>query len=392
MTPYNGTAIIFTDELAEAFGLGRCPIVLIRQWDFILGVFMRHNNIPDKPFKTFRELVEHLQHEHDLSVMDPVWAENALRVIPYYDLINGYKDLFMVNDKFHQPMNFEYLYLFHAFDRQLQNVLFAFSNLVEDYFKNNLAYILAKNFGVFQNEYLSKRNYLTSKGYITYEKTYKQIISTYIDKTGNKKAMDKIDEPTAHYAYKHNHIPPWILLKNVSFSNAINLFTLLRPVQKEELVNMIISAHLTTDQKIQILQYTLTLIRKCRNTIAHNLKFISFDCERYSSSLNHKSIKKFIPNELLSWQDIRNDVGIHDIYAYVCFSMALIPNSIEKRILLENLSIFLNSYTKDKNPVHQDVLDKYLHFTKIPTNIITRLYQYHAEVQKKTPIPRLSSK
>ena len=67
---------------------------------------------------------------------------------------------------------------------------------MEDYFKNNLAYILAKNFGVFQNEYLSKRNYLTSKGYITYEKTYKQIISTYVDKNGNKKAIDKIDEPT----------------------------------------------------------------------------------------------------------------------------------------------------------------------------------------------------
>jgi len=28
LTLYNGTAIIFVDELAEAFGLGRCPIAL----------------------------------------------------------------------------------------------------------------------------------------------------------------------------------------------------------------------------------------------------------------------------------------------------------------------------------------------------------------------------
>lgn len=112
-----------------------------------------------------------------------------------------------------------------------------------------------------------------------------------MDKNGNKKVVDKIDEPTAHYAYRHNHIPAWILLKNVSFSNAINLFILLKPAQKEELVDMLITTHLTTDQKIQILQYTLTLVRKCRNTIAHNLKFISFDAQRYSGSLNHKSIK-----------------------------------------------------------------------------------------------------
>ena len=346
------------------------------------------SNLPNKPFKSFRELVEHLQNEHDLYVIDPNWAENALKFIPYYDLINGYKDIFMVNDKFQPPINFEYLYLFHAFDRQIQNILFAFSNLIEDYFKNNLAYVLAKDFGVWENDYLSKRNYVSSKGHITYAQTYKHFISVYTDKQGKKKPITQIDEPTAHYAYKHNHIPPWILLKNVSFSNAINLFVLLKPNQKEELANMLIHTHLSIDQKIQLLQYTLTLVRKCRNAIAHNLKFISFDCKRYSSALNHKSIKRFIPNILLSWRDIRKDVGIHDVYAYVCFSMALMPNSIEKRTLLENLCIFLDGYTKDKNYVHQSVMDNYLRSTYIPTDIIKRLYLYHEEVKNKTPYPQ----
>ena len=78
---------------------------------------MINSNMPDKPFKTFRELVEYLQREHNLYVIDPAWAENALKLVPYYDLINGYKDIFMINDKFQPPVNFEYLYLFHAFDR-----------------------------------------------------------------------------------------------------------------------------------------------------------------------------------------------------------------------------------------------------------------------------------
>lgn len=345
-------------------------------------------DLPDKPFKTFTELVKYLQDNHNLFIIDPSWAENALKFVPYYDLINGYKDIFMVNDKFQPPVNFEYLYLFHAFDRQIQNILFAFSNLIEDYFKNNLAYVLSKNFSVFENDYLSKTNYVSSKGRITYSQTYKQIIAVYTDRQGNKKPITKIDEPTAHYAHKHNHIPPWILLKNVSFSNAINLFVLLKPGQKEELANMLIHAHLPTDQKIQLLQYTLTLVRKCRNTIAHNLKFISFDCQKYSSALNHKSIKKFIPNNLLSWKDIRKDVGIRDIYAYICFSMALLPNSIEKGILLENLYTFLYEYVADKSKIHKKVVEDYSRFTRIPPDIIQRLYQYNENVKDKMSYPQ----
>lgn len=51
---------------------------------------MINSNMPDKPFKTFHELVEYLQREHNLYVIDPAWAENALKLVPYYDL-NLYK-------------------------------------------------------------------------------------------------------------------------------------------------------------------------------------------------------------------------------------------------------------------------------------------------------------
>lgn len=55
---------------------------------------------PDKPFKTYQEMVAYLQDFHHLACLDPAWDVSVLQLVPYYDLINGYKELFMSGDKF----------------------------------------------------------------------------------------------------------------------------------------------------------------------------------------------------------------------------------------------------------------------------------------------------
>lgn len=341
---------------------------------------MRKN--PDKPFKTFPELVKYLQEKHRLHIIDPLWAEKALRIIPYYDLVNGYKDVFMSNDEFRDSICFEYLYLFHAFDHQLQNILFEFSIVIENYFKNNLSFILAKDFGVFESDYLSRKNYVSAKNNLKYDALYHSIKSIFWDTKHNSlKPRHKIDEPTAHYVYTHNHIPPWILLKNVSFSNAINLYILMKPEQKIELTNIIIPNPLiNVSNKIQLLEYALTLIRKCRNSIAHNLKFISFNNKKYYNDISNKSLKAFIPPELLSWTDIHQHLGKYDIYAYIIFSMALLPDSIQKNSLLTNLLILLDRYSQSSDTVELSIFSNYCHYTHLPLNICDRLHRYNEQV------------
>ncbi|WP_414731741.1 Abi family protein [Anaerococcus sp. NML200537] len=48
------------------------------------------------------------------------------------------------------------------FDRTLQNTLFQYSVLVETSFKTTLSYVISKKFGVFEEEYLNKDNYIRS--------------------------------------------------------------------------------------------------------------------------------------------------------------------------------------------------------------------------------------
>lgn len=358
----------------------------------------------DKPFKTFDELVCYLETVHGLRITngdaERKYIASVLHMIPYYDLVNGYKDCFMEDDQFRSDVVFPDLLLFYSFDRGFQNVIFPFSIMVEDYFKNILAYIMARDFGVHQDEYLDKRNYVTSSGKIIYKELYKRIRSVYERRKRDEhgrylipaeyqfKDLEYIDEPTRHYVDKHNHIPPWILLKNVKFSSATNLFRLMKSEQKKEISQLMISADIPVDQKIQILIYALTLIRMCRNHMAHNLKFISFSAEKYSRGLSRKALSKWIPRELVSRGELERGRGISDVYAYIIFSLALIPDSFHKILLLSRLSAYLQFLldTDSRLPLWRKPYTRYIEATNLPPDFYDRLLVY-----QNVLIPRVTS-
>ena len=332
--------------------------------------------IPDKPFKSFPELVSLLENTHKLKISDPETAEKILSLIPYYDLINGYKDLFMDNnDEYISSVTFEDLYLFHIFDKGFQGTIFPFSNIIENYFKNVLAYVIAKDFGVCEKSYLHKSNYIGN-----IQKRYYSDIQSSIEKVYND---TRIDEPTAYYLAHHNHIPPWILLKNVTFSRAINLFEFLKPAQRIQVCDMLIPASIPQNQKYQLLLYVLTVIRKCRNTIAHNLKFTSFSVSQYNKHLPHRALRTFISPKLLSWEEIRKEKNIDDIYAYIMFSLSLIPDSAVKLFFLQQLIDYLTAnslrYTESSAPNLANLYIKKLNF---PPDIVSRLQNYRNSVSK----------
>ena len=54
----------------------------------------------DKPFKSFEEQIAILENKYNLYIEDKDMALSALKSLTYYDLINGYKECFITNDKF----------------------------------------------------------------------------------------------------------------------------------------------------------------------------------------------------------------------------------------------------------------------------------------------------
>lgn len=68
--------------------------------------------IYDKPFKTFNEQIDILEKKYNLVIESREMAFTALQSLTYYDLINGYKDVFLVNDKFKPGVSIGFLHMF----------------------------------------------------------------------------------------------------------------------------------------------------------------------------------------------------------------------------------------------------------------------------------------
>lgn len=331
----------------------------------------------DKPYKSFDELLEILINKHGLTPPIPPAARDILICTPYYDLVNGYKSHFMKEDRFLNGITFDRLYWFHIFDRGFQNVLFEASIIIEDYFKNVLAHILAKNFGVDTSEYLAPDHFLEfhrkgSKG-ISRNRLLKDLQAQY---------EHPRDNPSRFYKKHHNHIPPWIFLKNVSFSDSINMFTLLQRREKQEILNIMFPDSIAYQDAVPILRYILTMVRRCRNAIAHGLKFIDFNAARYGKNLNKKALRILIPHTLLTDNELFHDNLFYGIYGYIIFSLILIRYPLEKLIIAQKIvQHMIPKMPQDSEAarVWSNLSFEYLGTLHIPYDFAKRLVKYVAE-------------
>lgn len=328
--------------------------------------------IYDKPYKTIDELVELLETKHGLKIENKEIAKNILTFTPYYDLVNGYKECFMsADDKFLDSTTFDSLYMFHVFNRGFQNNLFEFSIVVENYFKNVLGKVISQNIGISQEDYLNPQNYIKGEGRITRGKILNKIQCT---------CLHTLDNPTAFYREHHNHIPPWIFLKNISFSVSINLFRLLKREAKKEVLDILLPIPFSEDQKYPLLLYILTLTRKLRNIIAHNLKFTTFDCRKYGHNLNKKAIRSLVPENLLSDNELKTEYGMYSIYGYIYFTLSIMPASFMKIRLCNGIANYLTLFSmhsmqgnSDPGQWWLDIGKDYLEHLHLPVNLGERM-------------------
>ena len=339
--------------------------------------------IYDKPFKTFDELVSVLRNKHSLYIEDDEFVKEVLQFVPYYDLVNGYKRILMDGEKFKNNVDIQYLFMFHSFDQEFQSVIFKSSVIIENYFKNILAYTIGQSYGVSTDKYLYRSNYLPRK-FIGKKKFIqrKKILSEIKDI-----ASTTIDNPTRYYRNNHNHIPPWILFKNISFSLSTNLLILLKRNEKKAVLDYMLPFDMSWDQKWPVLLYSLTMIRKCRNTIAHNLQFTSFNCAKYMNNLNKHCLRQLIPQCLLTDQEIDSNKYLDGIYGYIVLCLSIIPNDLTRLIMIQRL---LHALTFDgilddadlvslKENIHHD----YFYGLNIPTDFTQRLHAYQQFILKK---------
>jgi len=338
--------------------------------------------MPIKPklFCSFANQVRRLKTVHGLQIGDDLFAERVLQTVPYYDLINGYKEATMVKDVFKPNISFEYLYMLYFFDRSIQSLLFQQSVFLENSFKTKLAYVIAQNYGVQESKYLDPCHYLPQNNAAMYSTMDGNGVGDKILSFCNSTFLP---QPSRHYRKKHGHIPPWILFKNISFSVVINLFSLLKGQDKQAVMDMLLPPSakvLSHKEQVQFTISAMNIIRKYRNSIAHNLKFVTYH-PSFNDKLAISAASKIFSPTLVSKSMLRRGSGVNDIFAFILSLFAFIRDPYQANIFCEDLlSRIMPKDQSDNEQVKSILFADYAVITRLPQDLPNRIITYQQTI------------
>lgn len=227
---------------------------------------------PEKVFKSTTDQLKLLQ-ERGLVIDDPMFAEEALIRTSYYEIINGYKDLFInINSEeehFESGTTFSEIYYLYELDNTIRFAMLSATLSAENLLRSVIAYVLAENHGHSIKDYQQNRNFRQgkkmsrgrAKGKFERELLL-QIFSEVYYST---------HQPMTYYRETYQDMPPWILVKGLSFGNLQYLFKLMLPESKTKVIARAtgMNPELITDQTKQAFAETFDILVAFRNWAAH---------------------------------------------------------------------------------------------------------------------------
>ena len=327
----------------------------------------------EKPFLDYHDRINKLKIEYGMEISDKNSAIEILNTIPYHDLINGYKDIFMNKDRFLEKLNLRDLFLFVVHDKDFKNILLKYSLYVENIFKNKLAYILSKNYGINPNDYLNAKNFIKYKSNKTEKiKALKETLHRIkIDLKENK------EEIIEHYRDSYSYIPPWIAIKIMTFNTSINLYRILKHKDKMEIYKEYNLFYNHDENTLGSIINMMHIIRKFRNKIAHNHKTANYRIVSYKINKNNVVNLKF-KDILISEEDIQKKIGTDDIYSMILSIIVLLNNDV----LISKFIHELFSFFQSKPSIQFDYIKK----INLPLNVIERFKTFTSFIDYETSV------
>lgn len=327
---------------------------------------MCDNFIPDKPFRPIEDQIKLLKETHNLIIKNEDFARIVLFSYSYYDLINGYKDVFMVDDKYIN-MTIEYLVMFYHLDLDIKSLLIKYAGLIEIRFKTIFAYYTSEYLGVREADYLNINKYspLSNLSYKNQSKL-KKSIDEAIETSSNSNF-----NPTYFYRKNHNHVPPWILFKNLTFDNCTKLFRFSNANIKDKTIETMLSIDVDNNYKNEFFISSLVIVRKFRNAIAHNLNFVNLRLNANAYQLNYS---KLINNNNSL---VTVDVLTHPKYKTSPFAMIVAISSLLERgesiKFKSELAEIIREHCCKNTETSVRLLQDYCKIADLPEDILHRL-------------------
>ena len=222
-----------------------------------------------KEYKTNEELIDYLISK-GVIVNNKKDSINKIEKYTYYGIVNSYKANFKDKDNNYKAnVSFDEIYALYDFDKNLRYIMLKYALEIELVIKSLIANTISNKYGL-QN-YLDINNLDNNAN--------NEIKEKIIDKINDEiKRNYKVHSAITHYMDKYNYIPPFILVKVLSFGVISSLYGLLEQSDRQQ-----ISKYFKISDKL--LKQILKNLTSIRNICAHNERLFCFR-DKYTINLH----------------------------------------------------------------------------------------------------------
>lgn len=252
-----------------------------------------------KPFKTHNQMLKILR-DRGVVIKDGSKAKRILERENYYCIINGYKDLFLVDrnitpDSYRQGTEFDEIFQLFSLDRELKNLFMSELIKIESVMKSMVAYH-------FHNRHREKNSFLAFENFTQNSNNTREVLSV-IASLSNKISRQKNNAVT-HYIEKYQHCPLWVLVNFLTFGEVSKLYKVCENRVRVELAKEI-SKHYENQYKINV-HISAEMLDEClgtfvmyRNVCAHDERLYN-----YRGNFREGALNRVLSTNLLSRKDL----------------------------------------------------------------------------------------
>ena len=184
-----------------------------------------------KEFKTIDDQIN-LLIQRGVIVTDIEGTRSLLLENNYYNVVNGYKDIFLEEkNTYRKGTTFEEIFALYEFDKNIRSILLTYILGIENKLRSLVAYYFSKYHG--NDNYLTLDNFdnlkdVPSTSYYTKQQRTKNIQDLITSVQKKISATINSKEYIKHYIVDYGFVPMWVLVNTLSFGEISKFLELMK--------------------------------------------------------------------------------------------------------------------------------------------------------------------
>ena len=281
-----------------------------------------------KEYKSNEELINYLLSK-GVVIYKKKEALEKIERYTYYSIVNTYKNIFKdKNGNYINNVSFDEIYALFEFDKNLKNIVLKYCLEIETVIKSIMANQISKVYGI--KDYLNISNWD--------DRINTNIKENLLKKINNEIEKDyNVHTAVTHYIDKYGFVPPFVLVKILTFGVASSYYGLLKQSDRQAIAKYF----KISDKLLKQILKNLTIIR---NIAAHSDRLYNYTSKFY---LSFKIIdKNYIKSDNITnlymvircMEKLLTKEQYEELYNSICEEIGKLENKLK--------SIEINNITK----------------------------------------------